>query len=148
MLSAARFTGLSAERFRPALWQTLFSFNHGLLLWSPLLLLALAGLLGRLRERGPDGLLVCALLGMGVLWYCNSAWHMWWFGAAFGARAFVELSGLFALGLAFRIERVWSAPGRGRRLGQAAFVLLAIGYNWALMWLYFKRYIPHEGPLF
>ncbi len=133
---------------RPALWQTLFSSRHGLLFWSPLVLLALAGFAGRLWRRGPDRLLLCYLAAFAILWYCNSAWHMWWFGAAFGARAFVELSSLFVLGLAFALEDAWAQPRRGWRLGQAAFVLLAVGYNWVLMWLYFKRCIPHNDYLF
>jgi hypothetical protein len=133
---------------RPALWETLFSSRHGLLFWSPLLVLALTGLAGRLRRDGPDGLLLCSLAGCMILWYCNSAWHCWWFGASFGGRAFLELSVLFAFGLAFRIERVWTGPSRARRLGQLAFVVLAVAYNWALMWLYFKRYIPEQDYLF
>jgi hypothetical protein len=130
---------------RPALWQTLFSSRHGLLVWSPLLLLALGGVAGRLRRGGPDRLLVCYLLAFGILWYCNSAWHMWWFGDAFGARAFLELSSLFVLGLALGFD-----PPRPRpwRLCQAAFVLLAVGYNWMLMWLYFTNAIPHDTYLF
>jgi hypothetical protein len=130
---------------RPALWETLFSSRHGLLLWSPLLLLALGGLLGRLGRSGPDPLLVCYVLAFAILWYCNSAWHMWWFGAAFGARAFLELSSLFVLGLAFSLDRPWPRPWR---LCQVSLALLAVGYNWVLMGLHFKRLLPQDGSLF
>ena len=49
------------------------------------------------------------------------------------------------LGLAFGLER--PRPPLGR-LCQAAFVLLAVGYNWVLMWLYLKNCLPHEGYLY
>src|SRR5205085_12143154 len=65
---------------RPALWQTLLSSRHGLLLWSPLLLAAIAGFVWQLRR--PQPLLLCFVASFLLLRYCNSAWHCWWFGHA------------------------------------------------------------------
>jgi hypothetical protein len=83
----------------------LFSDNHGLLTWSPLLLLSLLGLwrcLGRSRDlRWP---VIAIVVGS---WYVNAAVADWWAGEAFGARRFLSLFPLFALGVS-----VW-LHGRG-----------------------------------
>ncbi len=124
--------------FHPALLQTLFSSQHGLFFWTPILLLATLVLLRRAREP----LIACWLLGAGLLWYVNSAWHCWWFGAAFGARAFVELAGLFAVGLSLLFASLQHRP----RLA-TALAGLVVASNFVLMGLYIKQWIPHESPL-
>lgn len=127
------------ERFiwgEPALFGTLFSSRHGLFFWAPVLLLAVPGLARKAR----DPLAACWLIGAGLLWYANSAWHVWWFGDAFGARSFLELTGLFALGLA-----AWFA---GRSWGvRLAVTGLAVAFNTALMGLYISRRIPRGDYL-
>jgi hypothetical protein len=134
---------------QPALWQTLFSSRHGLFFWSPLLLAGVAGGTWRLVSSGrrPEPFVVCSLLSLVTLWYLNSSWHCWWFGDAFGARAFVEAGAIFAAGMAFLLERMRWSPGIVRLSGSfllAAGVLGEIG----LVGLYSYGYIPHDGYLF
>jgi hypothetical protein len=122
------------ETFRywasPRLWQTLFSLRHGLLAWSPLLLLSGAGLLGQVwkrRWRKDSGIVPFAAAFL-ILWYLNSAWYGWWFGNSFGGRAFLELTSLFALGLLFFYE--WVARGNSaRKLLAGIGVLACLGFN-------------------
>jgi hypothetical protein len=121
----------------PALWETLFSSRHGLFFWSPMLLIAVGGLL-----RARDPLIRCWLLGGILLWYANSAWHCWWFGDAFGGRAFVELSGLFGIGLALSFSRWWDRPWL-----VAVLIVLAVVFNWVLMALYVSHAVPRAGYL-
>jgi hypothetical protein len=131
---------------RPAAWQTLFSSRHGLFFWSPLLLVAAVGLAARLRRDGrrADPLLGCFLAGFALLWYCNSCWHCWWFGDAFGGRAFLELGGLFVLGLAF----AFAEAGRRARLPCAAAVAASGVYSLALMAAYVLHVVPRGDYLF
>jgi hypothetical protein len=137
------------EGFRwahPAAWQTLFSSRHGLFFWSPLLLASAAGAGWRLWRR-PHPLLACLAGSFLLLWYCNSAWHCWWFGDAFGGRAFVELSSLFVLGLAAALEEV-GRLGRRPRHALMAGLALAIAYQLVLMALYISHGIPRNDYLF
>ena len=63
-------------------------------------------------------------------------------GDAFGGRAFVELSGLFALGFGI----LWSAPILSRwRWG---VISATIAFNAVLMALYITRRIPRQDYLF
>jgi hypothetical protein len=122
---------------RPALWQTLFSSRHGLFFWSPILLVALAGLL-RVRDR----LIWSWMLGAAFLWYANSAWYCWWFGDAFGGRAFLELTALFGIGLALALERWCQQIWQMVLLASAA-----VAFNLGLMALYINHTIPRAGFL-
>jgi hypothetical protein len=117
----------------PALLGTLVSSRHGLFLWSPVLFFALLGLCRRMREP----LVWCWSLGALLLWYANSAWHCWWFGDAFGARAFLELSGLFGVGLGLLFDSLKNSPRMA-----AATATLAISCNMILMVLYITGRIP------
>lgn len=133
----------------PAAWQTLFSSRNGLFFWSPLLLVAAGGIARRLRPGPgrPEPLLLCFVGSFLLLWYCNSCWHCWWFGDSFGARAFVELSALFVLGLASAFEAVLHAGPAARRVLVTA-VVAAVAYHFVMLGLHTLRLVPHDSYLF
>ena len=88
-----------------------------------------------------DRLLVALLLGGIFLWYANSSWHQWWFGDAFGGRAFLELSPLFILGFAFFFKRLFAQSMRWQR--SVLFLLsLCVIYTYSLMACYIGHKIP------
>jgi hypothetical protein len=92
----------------PHLAAVLFSDNHGLFTWAPLLLFAVAGLVSFSATRPGLALPIAAVLL--AAWYVNAAVADWWAGEAFGARRFLSLTPLFSLGLAH-----WLGAGTGRR---------------------------------
>jgi hypothetical protein len=110
----------------PHPWQLLFSDNHGLFVWAPILVPAVLGLVTCLvRDRAlrwPVGLLLLAT------WYTNAAVADWWGGEAFGARRFLSLFPWFVLGLG-----VWLQPRDGAerpapwRIATVAVLTLANG---------------------
>jgi hypothetical protein len=124
--------------FHPVLAKTLFSSRHGLFFWSPILLIAVIGLLLRAR----DSLIQCWFLGGILLWYANSAWRCWWFGDAYGARAFLELSGLFGIGLALSFSYL-----KNKFWLSTLFSVLVIVFNLTLMALYIAHRIPRADYL-
>lgn len=90
----------------PHAFSVLFDPRHGWLAWTPLAILALAGLValvsGRGRARHPDArwLGACALLMVAAQIYVNGAVESWTVAGAFGQRRFVELTPLLVVGLA------------------------------------------------
>ena len=91
----------------PALMAVLFSDKHGLISWTPILLIAIVGIV-LVARRAP---LVCwaATLFLAASWYVNAAVADWWAGEAFGARRFVSCYPIFVLGMtAFFAQRRWS----------------------------------------
>ncbi len=113
----------------PYFFATLIHPRHGALLWSPVLVPALAGLAWLARK---DWLLAAlCLLGVVVQTYINgsfgSTWHL---TGAFGFRRLIECTPFFALGLAALLE--WLRP----RMHPALLVLpclLLIGWNIGLI---------------
>jgi hypothetical protein len=80
----------------PAILSVLFSLNHGLLSWTPALLVSVAGLPGLVRRDEVLGWSVVFVLLLTV--YVNASVSDWWAGEAFGARRFVGATVFFALG--------------------------------------------------
>jgi hypothetical protein len=112
----------------PHFLDVLFDPAHSLFFWSPVLLLATAGLARSAftRER-PYALALAGLLVQ--VWICGSI-QTWSQNGAFGMRRFISATPCFALGLA---PLAASALQRGRRLAVAAAVALFAWWNVSLM---------------
>jgi hypothetical protein len=111
----------------PHPWAVLFSDNHGLLTWAPIVVLSLAGL-GRYLIETP-GARRPVLVVLIVSWYVNAAVADWWAGEAFGARRFLSLFPFFVLGAALWIDR-------SRSTVRIALVASLAGLNWLLLLQY------------
>jgi hypothetical protein len=94
------------------LWHVMFSSHHGLMAWSPIVAVAVAGWVMLVRKRPTRGLGVALLAGFAIQWIANALPYDWWAGWSFGARRFVDCIPLFAVGLAAVAYR-----GRPARVG-------------------------------
>ncbi|MFI5177430.1 MAG: hypothetical protein ACHQO8_02645 [Vicinamibacterales bacterium] len=118
--------------------QVLFSPEHGLFMWTPLALVAIAGLvwlaLGRVRTTAPDirwiGAIMVLMVALQV--YVNGSIESWTVAGSFGQRRFVALTPLLVVGLAAAIV-AWSAAGRAARIVAGALVAACIWWNLGLM---------------
>lgn len=122
----------------------LFSDNHGLLSWAPILLLSLVGL-ARIGTDRP-GWRLPLLLVLVVSWYVNAAVADWWAGEAFGARRFLSLFPLFVLGLAAWLGAAeGSARARTVRVGAVA-VFVALNGLLLLQYQLFMKGLGDIAP--
>jgi len=107
---------------QPLILDILFSSNHGLVAWHPVLFFAALGIpLFLLRDFRFGALLTATFV---VQIYVNAAVGMWWGGHAFGARRFASCALLFVLGLAALMQ--WAAR-RPLLTVSAALLLLVLG---------------------
>src|SRR4029077_17382662 len=82
----------------PAFGKVLFSSDHGLLAWTPILLFAILGLvLLRRRDRELGDALIVTFL---AFYYFIASYPSWDGLSSFGNRFFVSLTPLFVIGLA------------------------------------------------
>ena len=89
----------------PELYKVLFSYRKGLFVYCPVLLLAVLGMFaGLTKEKARYAWLMTALFA--VAWVIAS-WWMWYYGGCYGHRAFIEYYPLFAIGLAYLLQRGW-----------------------------------------
>lgn len=122
----------------PKFLSVLFSIKNGWLLFSPLMGIALVGLLvGAVKNIHNNRLILLIWL---IAWYAFSSWASWWFGGAFGHRAFVEFYALLAFPLALVVQ--WILGHKRWWLSAVFFLLwsLLVYYNLGLDEHYFG---PH-----
>jgi hypothetical protein len=128
------------DLLHPHLGEVLFSVRKGLFFWSPLLLLAVAGL-PFLRRLVPQ-LFLPAVVFLVVDAWVISSWDTWWYGSSFGMRPFVEASPVFALGLAAALQTV-------RGTVTAPLVRAGVAFTTFLslhaMIAYWRGSIPFDG---
>jgi hypothetical protein len=132
--------------FRPNLLQVLFSSDHGLLSWTPIIFLAVLGLLPLLRR---DRQLGVALIAIVAAYYYLIASSPFWDGlSSFGNRYFISLTSIFIIGLAgtfTALEEFWSAR-RANILAYGGTALL-IGWNLAFIFQWGIHMVPARGSI-
>jgi hypothetical protein len=130
----------------PALLQVLFSSDHGLWSWTPILLLAVAGLYSLYKRD--------ALLGAGsaltfLAYYYFIASYPDWDGlSSYGNRFFISLTPIFILGLASLLtdfSRVVKAP-RAAALATTAIVLFT-AWNVGFIFQWGTHMVPARGEI-
>src|SRR4029077_15212829 len=91
--------GAAAETFDPLhghYLQVLFSSYHGLFVWSPVLLAAVAGYWFVKEPVLRAAFALCFVITLAIM----GSFVTWWGGASFGMRTFMNLTPFFAIGLA------------------------------------------------
>jgi hypothetical protein len=123
----------------PQFLKVLFSTNHGLLFYSPVLLFSIIGLVAAIRNRA-DKLTTFGLVSFLLLFYINASWHAWWFGHAFGARSFVEAGPIFAYGMCLFVAMTQNV----NKLRYAT-LLLCVLWTTFLLYSFMTGRIPPAG---
>jgi len=115
-------------KYSPHFFEVLFSIEHGLFFWSPILLLFFAGGLWMVKKKRSAGLVLLAAFVAQV--YISGAVDSWTQAGAFGSRRFVGATAIFAVWGAFVFGAL--VP-RLRRAGVAALTAVFILWNVSLM---------------
>ncbi len=105
----------------PQIWNSLFSWRKGWLLYTPVMIFALAGI-AILKKKHPKffvPVLVYVLLNI----YVISSWWDWWYGGGFGLRAYIDMYGIMAIPMAAAL--VWIFE-RGRKLKIALIIVFVL----------------------
>lgn len=131
----------------PRFAQVLFSADHGLLSWTPILAPAVAGLvvLWR-RDRLFGGSL---LLGLLAYYYFIASYPDWDGISSFGNRFFVSLTPLFIIGLAGSLSFLGRAFARPLVYRAAATSAVAVFMLWNLGFIFQwgTLMVPSRGPV-
>jgi len=131
----------------PALWSVLFSSDHGLWSWTPILFLAVIGLFF-LAKRD-------ALLGAGsiltflVYYYFIASCPFWDGFSSYGNRYFLSLTPIFILGLAASFSAFSSWVGKASRamaLAGSAIALFVV-WNVGLIFQWGTHLVPARGKI-
>jgi hypothetical protein len=130
----------------PAFFSVLFSADHGLFSWTPIVLLAVIGLFLFIKA---DRSFALYLLLAVVAFYVVVAAYPFWDGlSSFGNRFFISLTPAFILGLAALfnwLSKAWNEAAAFR--AAATTVVLLIIWNLGLVFQWGTHLIPPRGPI-
>ena len=131
----------------PALLSVLFSSNHGLLFWTPLLGFAILGLLVFAFRLPKVGIPLFTAM---VAFYLFISFYPDWAGiSSYGNRFFVSLTTLFILGLSVFLDRcaqLFRSPKAALASASAALAVFVL-WNAGLMFQWGMHLIPARGPV-
>src|SRR6266566_1979259 len=131
----------------PAFLDVLFSSNHGLLAWTPILLLGIVGLFIFWRWQRRTG---TAFLAAFLAFYLFISCYPDWAGiSSFGNRFFVSLTPLFILGLAVFFDRAAQlfCSQRAALVTMVALLAVFTFWNGGLIFQWGSHLIPARGPV-
>ena len=122
----------------PRIIEYLFSTNNGLVLYNPMLLAVLSGVVRMLVRRQRNGWLIAALFAIAV--YLFSSWWNWYYGCGYGNRSFTEYLSIMALPFGFQIHRILTHSRKIIRwlwisvIGILILLNLKMIYSWDGCW--------------
>lgn len=125
----------------PVIHKVLFSYQNGLFLYTPVMLLAMVGIGMGLRRRQVSAPVVLLIFLLAT--YTFASWWAWWFGGAFGHRCFVEFYALLAWPLALVVEWVLGHRSHWVRWAGMGLAFCFIYANLKMTAMYTP---PWDGP--
>jgi hypothetical protein len=132
-------TGEHLHPGRPHLLDVLFSVRKGFFFWTPLMILAVAGLPLLRRRAAP--LFVPAIAYLAAATWVIASWSSWAYGASYGMRALIDTTPVFALGLAALVESA-KAPVARRAVAAALALTTVLAIHGMLA--YWLKAIPPD----
>jgi len=131
----------------PFFWQVLFSANHGLFSWTPLLLLSAIGIFLFWRKvPRVGGPVLCAVL---AFYYFMASYPDWAGISSYGSRFFVSLTVFFVLGLAVLLQNLakWFRSQRAAATWATLVLGIFVLWNLGLVFQWGSHLIPARGPV-
>jgi hypothetical protein len=131
----------------PYFLAVLFSSNHGLLVWTPVILLAIIGLVVLWwREPGVGTPILAAVLAFYLLIACYPDWDGI---SSYGNRFFISLTALFILGLSVLLDRAakFFRSSRAALLTASSLVACLVLWNMAFLFQWGTHLVSARGPI-
>ncbi|HVB86050.1 MAG TPA: hypothetical protein VNK23_05205 [Candidatus Dormibacteraeota bacterium] len=130
----------------PAFFKVCVSADHGLFSWTPILILAVAGLI--CLRKYDRAFAVYSLVAFVAYLYSMGCYEDWDGISSFGSRFFVALTPIFVVGLAAFFDwfaRVWHQRRAGILAAGATAVLVL--WNLGMIFQWGMHLIPPRGPI-
>lgn len=126
----------------PHIIDVLFSYRKGWYLYTPVMLVATAGIffMGKSCRQGWLAILLYLILQV----YLQASWWSWWNGGSFGLRSFVDIYGIMAIPLAALVEAAVKAR-RGVTVTAGLALLFLLYMNQYQTFQYNRGVIHHTG---
>ncbi|MEN9978648.1 MAG: hypothetical protein RLZZ569_1273, partial [Bacteroidota bacterium] len=126
----------------PHLWDFLFSFRKGWLLYTPVFLLLIPGFysLRNINKSLYRSLIVLTIIAVWVV----SSWETWWYAASYSQRVMVDYYPLLLLPIGFFLQNLTKKKTLTRGVGSFLFIALSLNVIQSIQFV--KGYL-HEGRM-
>ncbi len=129
-------------------WRSiLFSAEHGLFTWTPILALSVAGLF--FAPRAAKSITLYLGVGAAAYYYLISSYPYWHGTASFGNRYFIPLTPVFIFGFAMLLQRfgiLFHSASRAFAISAALSFFLVV-WNAGFIFQWGAHLIPARGPV-
>ena len=112
--------GEGFEFFHPYIWEVLFSFRKGWLIYTPVMLFALIGFYFMYQKNRSVFYALFAYAVINI--YFVSSWSCWWYAQSFSQRALIPSYPIMAIGLGYFLAWLNDQKSIIKRLGYALLV--------------------------
>jgi hypothetical protein len=141
------YTVLPWDWTAPNWWSVLFSSEHGLFAWTPILALAIAGLF--FAPRVARSVTLFLTLAAAGFYYVISSYPYWHGMASFGNRFFISLTPIFIFGLALLFQRFagFFRSSGGALAATSILLLVLLLWNFGFIFQWGAHLISPRGPV-
>jgi hypothetical protein len=108
----------------PHIIDGLFSYKKGWLLYTPVMIFAVAGIFVVIRKMRWIGIAILLFVIVNV--YVVFSWQTWWYGGSFGARSMIQSYAVLAIPLAFVIQWIRVGVLRKKKFLRLPAILLSL----------------------
>ncbi len=131
----------------PVLLRILFSSDHGMFSWTPILILAVAGLFFLLKRDALWG--AGSILTFLAFYYFIASYPDWDGLSSYGNRFFISLTAIFVLGLATLLSSIYEWLGNAKLTFAVVCPVLAllIVWNFAFIFQWGTHLVPARGNI-
>lgn len=124
----------------PKIRHVLLSYQNGLFMYAPILLAIPGGLFAMWKSQRFNAILIAVIFLSAT--YIFSSWWAWWFGGAFGHRAFIEYFAIGSIPMAFTFEYLRKSAS-AIKFGTLGLTAIAVYANLRMTYHYAP---PWDGP--
>ncbi len=128
----------------PHILEGLLGFRKGWFVYSPLVLLGIAGLILMSRDLKARSYVLMAALFLIPFVFVTFSWQAWWYGGGFGSRVMIETLPVIALPLGILVQKCIDRS-HTMALVLGVVVLLGIGLNLFQQWQYLHGIMHFEN---
>jgi hypothetical protein len=129
--------GVGLDFFSPHIWNTLFSFRKGWLIYTPIMIFALIGFWQLYRTN--KGVFIPVFGTFICSFFIVASWTEWWYGAGFSIRPLITYYTLLSIPMVFFVDKLFEQ----KRIIQFAFIVLASFFLFLnqFQWWQLRHYI-------
>ncbi len=128
---------------KPKIVAVLFDTQNGLFLYSPLVLLMVAGIFLGFSKRAFQAPAILLIFSMAT--YIFASWWAWWFGGSFGHRCYVEFYALLAFPLAGLYQHISMHWKPALKISFYTLIIALMAFSVRLSYLYTSLGGPWDG---